>query len=234
MKKANLTLGAVLGLLMVIIVFVPAIILAAKLIGGGGGNQNNFETFISDLASMKNVLPVERRATEAILAKESAFVYFEPGQKYVGMVTKNLKPCISSACSSPPLLFERPSSCEEEACLCFIYKIKTEMKNDPFLINRYEGEGLFYYKITTINPTCRKVDFIAQFKNCGVGTPVTPNNAYQKGFTNSCLHGFVIDREIAPKVLKGNVLSENYPYFDAPKRIPFQMHKEGETIVLEY
>src|SRR3989338_7695604 len=110
MKKGNLALGTVLGLILTIIIFVPAITFAAKLISGGAGSQNNLDEFITDLTEMKDALPLARRPTEAILDKESAFIYFESGQKYVGLTIKNLKPTNTASVGyfPPPLIvFER-------------------------------------------------------------------------------------------------------------------------------
>ncbi len=251
MKKGDIALGTLVGLIMaaLIIYFMFRITspLAAMLIGG---SQNNFPEFISDFSAMKDALPIESRATEAVLDKGSAFVYFERGQKYMGLMIRNLTltNTASAGYFPPPLMiFERPpfnSGCEGEGnCICFVTKTKVELREDRSLIERYDGPILIgsgysnlYYHLNFINPICKNVNSLVRFENCGVGIRKTPANEYQPIFTYSCRHGFVVERGLVKDVLKADARTANfpYPYYEAPKRIPLQMRKEGETIILEY
>lgn len=143
--------------------------------------------------------------TKLILDIGSAVVYFEPGQKIVKVTVDGeiYNPALPNV--DYEVIFNKPSSCGGESCLC-LFGEKTEIDDKVV-----KSEGA----------TCEKGIMNLKLKDCSIGRAVHVNSY-------SCENGFVIERLLIKKAAIPYDV-----YYEAQRRVPLQMKREGNIVYLE-
>jgi hypothetical protein len=185
---------------------------------------------ILDLSDSKEILKNER--SELFLEDGEGVVYFEKLQnKMTVFVDGTLKASVKSGTKNKYLVtINRPSSCDDSACLCFFKEKKIETITD---IDEISILGPLFFDLETaafidlISPNCEKLEKPVKISTCSYGIP-------NDGRPYVCKHGFIIERHVMKEVEESFITSYLFVdiYYTTPKNLVLTLTNQKDGILI--